>query len=168
MPEKSWDLDRILPHIAAHLPVAALFGIEVIAAEAERSRVRLIGNAHIWRPGGLIAGPVLFAMADVATYALTLALKQEDVAVTSSLVMNFLRPALAPPLIAEAVPLRAGRSLLHLAVFAGWLFNCWVRYGCAGTFCRYHDAIWRAFSTPGSAHLPQISAGDDGFRCGTL
>jgi uncharacterized protein (TIGR00369 family) len=106
--EKQWDLDRILPHLA----VAALFGIEVIAAEAERSRVRLVGNAHIWRPGGLVSGPVLFAMADVATYALTLALKQEDMAVTSSLLMNFLRPALAPPLIAEAVPLRAGRSLL--------------------------------------------------------
>jgi uncharacterized protein (TIGR00369 family) len=51
-------------------------------------------------------------MADLATYALTLALKHEESAVTSSLLMNFLRPVYAPPLIAEAVPLRAGRSLL--------------------------------------------------------
>jgi uncharacterized protein (TIGR00369 family) len=110
--EKKWDIDRILPHLAAHLPVVALFGMEVIAAEAARSRVRLVGNARITRPGGSIAGPVLFAMADVATYVLTLALRQEDAAATSSLLMNFFRPAFAPPLIAEAVPLRAGRSLL--------------------------------------------------------
>jgi uncharacterized protein (TIGR00369 family) len=110
--EKKWDMNRILPHFAAHLPVAALFGIEVVTAEPDRSRVRLVGNAHITRPGGSIAGPVLFAMADLATYALTLALKHEESAVTASLLINFLRLAYAPPLIAEAVPLRAGRSLL--------------------------------------------------------
>jgi uncharacterized protein (TIGR00369 family) len=110
--EKLWDMDRILSHVAAHLPVAALFGVEIIAAEAERSRVRLIGNAKITRPGGSITGPVLFAMADIATYALTLALRQEDAAATSSLLMNFLRPAFAPPLVAEAMPLRVGRTLL--------------------------------------------------------
>jgi uncharacterized protein (TIGR00369 family) len=110
--EKTWDLASILPHVAAHLPVAALFGMEIIAADAERCCVRLIGNAQITRPGGSIAGPVLFAMADVATYALTLALRQEDAAATSCLLMNFLRPAFSLPLIAEAVPLRAGRRLL--------------------------------------------------------
>jgi uncharacterized protein (TIGR00369 family) len=110
--EKKWDRDRILAHVAAYLPVAAMFGIDIIAADAERGRVRLIGNAQITRPGGSIAGPVLFAMADIATYALTLALRQEDTAATSSLLMNFLRPAFSPPLIAEAVPLRVGRGLL--------------------------------------------------------
>ena len=109
---RKWDIEGIRAHVAAHLPLAALFGIEIIAADAERSRVRLVGNAQITRPGGSIAGPVLFAMADIATYVLTLALKQEDAAVTSSLSMNFFRPAFSPPLIAEAVPLRDGRSLI--------------------------------------------------------
>jgi len=109
---KQWNLENILPHVATHLPLAALFGMKIVAAEPGHSRVRLVGNEHIRRPGGSIAGPVLFAMADVATYALTLALRHEETAVTSSLLMNFLRPAFAPPLIAEAVPLRAGKSLL--------------------------------------------------------
>ena len=110
--DEKWDRDRILAYVAAHLPLAAHFGIEIISADAERSRVRLVGNAQIMRPGGLIAGPVLFAMADIATYVLTLASRQDDDAVTSSLLMNFFRPALSPPLIAEAVPLRVGRSLI--------------------------------------------------------
>jgi acyl-coenzyme A thioesterase PaaI-like protein len=50
-------------------------------------------------------------MADIATYALTLAQRQEE-CVTANLSMNFLRPALALPLIGEAVSLRAGRNLL--------------------------------------------------------
>jgi uncharacterized protein (TIGR00369 family) len=105
-------MGRIVSHIATHLPVAAVFGMDIIAVDTGRCRVRMIGNARITRPGGSVTGPVLFAMADVATYALTLALKQEDAAATSSLLMNFLRPAFAPPLIAEAVPLRVGRRLL--------------------------------------------------------
>jgi uncharacterized protein (TIGR00369 family) len=90
---KQWNLENILPHVATHLPLAALFGMEIVAAEPGHRRVRLVGNEHIRRPGGSIAGPVLFAMADVATYALTLALRHEETAVTSSLLMNFLRPA---------------------------------------------------------------------------
>jgi uncharacterized protein (TIGR00369 family) len=109
--EPHWNRDRILSHIATHLPVAALFGIEVVEAQAALSRVRLVGSEHIRRAGGSVAGPVLFAMADIAAYALTLAQRQEE-CVTANLSMNFLRPALALPLIGEAVSLRAGRNLL--------------------------------------------------------
>jgi len=40
-------------------------GIEVIAAEPSNTGVRLVGKEGIARPGGTIAGPVLFAMADM-------------------------------------------------------------------------------------------------------
>lgn len=60
MTETTWHLDRILSHVAAHLPVAALFGMEILTADARHSRVRLVGNAQITRPGGTITGPVLF------------------------------------------------------------------------------------------------------------
>lgn len=116
MSEPPWDLERIRLHVAGHLPLAALLGIEIAAAERERSVVRLVGNPHIWRPGGSVAGPVLFAMADIATYALTLTLLQEDAAVTADLLINFLRPAVALPLVAEAMPLRAGRRLMTFDV----------------------------------------------------
>ena len=112
MNSPSWTLDAIRSHVAEHLPVAALLGIEIVAASQAQARVRMRADARLLRPGGSVAGPVLFAMADVATYALTLALRQQDEDVTTSLQINFLRPALASPLIAEAVPLRAGRTLL--------------------------------------------------------
>ncbi len=107
-----WTLDRIRTYVAASLPLAALFGIDVIAAETTHARVRLTGNARIARPGGMVAGPVLFAMADITTYALSLMLRQEDTAATSTLLINFLRPAFELPLLSEAVALRAGRSLI--------------------------------------------------------
>lgn len=107
-----WNLERIRTHIAAHLPLAAVFGIEVLAATPDSARARLTGNANSFRPGGCVAGPVLFAMADVVTYALTLSLRGEEQAVTSSLSINFFRPAAELPLLIEAVPLRAGRQLI--------------------------------------------------------
>lgn len=111
MSSAPWDLERIRGHVAAHLPLAGLLGIEVAEAEPGRSLVRLADGPHLARPGGAVAGPVLFAMADIGTYALTLALRQEDAAATASLFINFFRPALDLPLLAEAVPLRAGRRL---------------------------------------------------------
>lgn len=111
-----WDLERIRLHAAGHLPLAALLGIEIAAAERDRCVVRLVGGPHILRPGGSVAGPVLFAMADIATYALTLILRQEDDALTANLLVNFFRPAIDLPLVAEAVPLRAGRRLMTFDV----------------------------------------------------
>ena len=112
MDSPTWTLGTIRSHVAGHLPIAALLGIEIAAATQARARVRLHANPQLLRPGGSVAGPVLFAMADVAAYALTLAIRQEDEDVTTSLHINFLRPALTTPLIAEALPLRAGRTLL--------------------------------------------------------
>ena len=55
MSDEKWDVDRILAHVTADLPIAALFGIEIVAAQAGRSRVRLNGNAQITRPAGVLA-----------------------------------------------------------------------------------------------------------------
>jgi uncharacterized protein (TIGR00369 family) len=59
---------------------------------------------------------VLFALADVVTYALILAARHDPDAVTVDLTINFLRPARRLPLLAEAVPLRAGRRLFTAEV----------------------------------------------------
>ena len=62
------------------------------------------------RPGRLISGPNLMALADTAAYALILAhIGDQLMAVTSSLVMNFLRGAKPGDLYAEAQMLRLGR-----------------------------------------------------------
>jgi acyl-coenzyme A thioesterase PaaI-like protein len=56
------------------LLLAALLGIEVAAVELSNARVRPVGKEAIARPGGMIAGPVLFAMTDMASCGLTLVL----------------------------------------------------------------------------------------------
>lgn len=65
---------------------------------------------HMLRPGQLISGPNLMALADNAAYALVLAhVGDQLMAVTSSLLMNFLRGAKPGDLYAEAELLRLGR-----------------------------------------------------------
>lgn len=81
--------------------------------ELEPGRARLVqafGGAGALRPGGVISGPTLMGMADVAAYALVLGhIGEELMAVTSNLSMNFLRGAAPGDLWAEAELLRLGR-----------------------------------------------------------
>ena len=64
------------------------------------------------RPGGVISGPTMMALADMAVYALVLAhIGEVPMAVTTSLTMHFLRPAKPGDLIAEATLLRLGRRI---------------------------------------------------------
>jgi uncharacterized protein (TIGR00369 family) len=111
-----WTLEHIRQHIADGLPLVPLFNLEVVEATAIRGRLRLNAGEHVSRPGEAVAGPVLFALADVVTYALILAARHDPDAVTVDLTINFLRPARRLPLLAEAVPLRAGRRLFTAEV----------------------------------------------------
>ena len=111
-----WTLEHIRQHIAEGLPLVPLFNLEIVEATAARARLRLNAGEHVSRPGGSVAGPVLFALADVVTYALILAARHDPDAVTVDLTINFLRPARNLPLLAEAVPLRAGRRLFTAEV----------------------------------------------------
>jgi uncharacterized protein (TIGR00369 family) len=64
------------------------------------------------RPGGLISGPTLMALADHAAYVQVLAhIGEVPMAVTTSLTMHFLRGAQPGELIAEAHLLRLGRRI---------------------------------------------------------
>jgi uncharacterized protein (TIGR00369 family) len=115
-PDTSWTLNHIRSHIEQGLPLVPLFNIDVIEATAECGAVRLREGEHVSRPGGSIAGPVQFALADVATYALILAARRDEAAVTVDMTINFLRPARSLPLIAKATALRAGRRLFTAEV----------------------------------------------------
>ncbi len=114
--DKKWTLDHIRQHIEDGLPLVPLFNIDVIEASPRRGAVRLRPGEHATRPGGSIAGPVQFALADVATYALILAMRHDEAAVTVDLTIKFLRPAMTLPLIASATTLRAGRRLFTAEV----------------------------------------------------
>ena len=63
------------------------------------------------RPGGFIAGPTQFALADVAFWFATFTvLGLAPMAVTSELTISFLRPAVGGDLVARAELLRVGKS----------------------------------------------------------
>lgn len=70
--ETHCDLERIQTHVATDLPLAALFGVEVVAAEPSLARQAHGEPEHRppWRSGCWTLPP--FAMADITTYAPTL------------------------------------------------------------------------------------------------
>jgi acyl-coenzyme A thioesterase PaaI-like protein len=80
-PDINWTLDHIRQHIEQGVPLVPLFNIDVIEASTGRGAVRLREGDQVKRPGGSVAGPVQFALADVATYALILATRRDEATV---------------------------------------------------------------------------------------
>jgi uncharacterized protein (TIGR00369 family) len=69
------------------------------------------------RPGGVISGPTLMALADHAAYVQVLAhIGEVPMAVTTSLTMHFLRGAKPGELVAESRLLRLGRRIATMDV----------------------------------------------------
>ncbi len=87
---------------------------QVDALDARSATVRRRVSSADLRPGGTVAGPVLFSVADSALYvALFGALGITPMAVTSSLNINFLsRPAADRDLIGVCSLLKVGRTLV--------------------------------------------------------
>ncbi len=88
------------------------FAIDALEEDAITMRL-LVGERHL-RPGGTVSGPSMFALADVAVYAMVLArLGREALAVTTSSSMDFLRkPAGGQDIVARGKLLKLGRSLV--------------------------------------------------------
>jgi uncharacterized protein (TIGR00369 family) len=85
---------------------------QVIEVEPGRALVKRPYDPRSLRPGGVISGPTMMALADMAVYALVLAhIGEVPMAVTTSLTMHFLRPAKARDLMAEARLLRLGKRI---------------------------------------------------------
>lgn len=87
------------------------FAIE--ALEEEAVTVRLLTAERHLRPGGTVSGPAMFALADVAVYAMVLArIGRRPLAVTTSCSLDFMRkPAAGRQLIARCRLLKLGRIL---------------------------------------------------------
>lgn len=99
-------LARAFPEAAAeHMP-------QVTKVASGRVEVVRAYGGGMLRPGGVISGPNLMSLADVAAYALVLAhVGEQLMAVTSSLTINFLRGAAPGDLHADAELLRLGRRI---------------------------------------------------------
>ena len=94
------------------LPFAAAFGAEIVEMGDGRAVAMLPFKSDFLRPGGTIGGPLLMMLADLVVYAAVLsAIGRVELAVTTSLTINFLRKP--PPLgiRAEAKLLKLGARL---------------------------------------------------------
>jgi uncharacterized protein (TIGR00369 family) len=107
------DADQLNAFLARAFPLAGP-GARGQVAEVDPGRVLMVqgGDDRMLRPGGVISGPTMMGLADAAVYALVLAhIGEVPMAVTTSLTIHFLRPAMAGALTAEARLLRLGRRI---------------------------------------------------------
>ena len=97
---------------AERLPFAQLMGLELRQIDEEEVHMLARYKDTFLRPGGTIAGPVMMGLADAAVYALVLAhVGPVELAVTTSLNINFLRKPAPGDMLAIARPLKIGRRL---------------------------------------------------------
>jgi uncharacterized protein (TIGR00369 family) len=85
--------------------------------EHGRARLRLDPLPDMLRPGGIVSGPTLMGLADVAAYAVVLAhVGPVAMAVTNALNISFLRACRLAPVFADARLLKLGRRLATVDV----------------------------------------------------
>lgn len=103
--ELSEFLDEVFPQVWDQ------FEIEDLTETTVRVRLR-VDDQHL-RPGGTVSGPSMFALADVAIYALVLArIGRQALAVTTNCSIDFMRkPAANTDLVAECRLLKLGQAL---------------------------------------------------------
>ncbi len=90
--------------------VTAALTIEDVAAR--QARVRSTVSADRLRPGGIVSGPVLMALADTAVWVAVLSvIGPVAMTVTVDLTIHFLRPAPPADVVADARLLKIGRRL---------------------------------------------------------
>lgn len=92
-----------------HHPFATLLGIDIIDIGHGTARLLLPGNASHTRLGGIVAGPMLMALADLALYTAVVGATGNTEAVTASLSINFIRGAPPGGIEARASVLKTGR-----------------------------------------------------------
>jgi uncharacterized protein (TIGR00369 family) len=98
-------------------PLAAWLGLRVEEIGDGRARMRAPFRQDLLRPGGVVNGPVIMALADYAMYAAVIGIGPDGTqSVTTNMNTHFLRKTTGKDLVAEARALRAGRSQVVLDV----------------------------------------------------
>ena len=110
-------VEQINNFIANELRFTSAMGITCEDLGVDYGVVRFRFDERWTRPGGVVAGPVLMALADLAVYvAVFTRLGIVPMAVTSELKTNFLRPAIGDDLLATSRLLKLGRRLAYASV----------------------------------------------------
>jgi uncharacterized protein (TIGR00369 family) len=101
----------------AELPLVDILGIQVEDIRSGSCTVRMAFKPELIRPGGTIAGPASMALADLAMFVVVLSLVgRVELAVTTSLNVNFLRKPGQSDMIAIGRILKAGKRLAVVEV----------------------------------------------------
>jgi uncharacterized protein (TIGR00369 family) len=108
------DFDEI---IRADLPWAYDIGMHTDAIDAGRAVLRLPFRTSMLRPGGVVSGPTIMALADTCMFAVVLsAIGKIKLTVTTNFSINFLYRASPADLLAEGTMLRLGTRLAVMQV----------------------------------------------------
>lgn len=99
------------------LPWAYEIGMHADSICEGAATLRLPFAASMLRPGGVISGPTIMALADACMYAVVLSrIGEVKLAVTTSFNINFLHPADPADLLAEGSILKLGKRLAVVQV----------------------------------------------------
>ncbi|MYN14873.1 PaaI family thioesterase [Pusillimonas sp. TS35] len=95
--------------LETHHPFSTILDVDILEIEYGTALLRLPDRSAHQRRGGMIAGPMLMGLADLALYAAVVGTTGNPDAVTASLTMNFLRKAPPGGVLARATILKTGR-----------------------------------------------------------
>lgn len=96
------------------VPLVGSYGVTVEALGRGFVRFRMPYREDFVRPGGTITGPAMFGLADVALYGAVLsAIGRVELAVTTSMTINFLRKPRPGAILADARVLKLGKRLAY-------------------------------------------------------
>lgn len=108
------DIQRIAH---AGLPLAAAWGVEVLEAAPGHALCLLPAQPGLLRPGGIVCGPAIMGLADIAVWcALLAATGGRDESLTTAQNVAFLTAAGPGPLLAEARVLKPRGQMLFAEV----------------------------------------------------
>lgn len=109
LPSSHITVEGFLELLEEQHPFSTGMGVEVLEISHGRATLRLPPNPDNQRMGGIVAGPLLMGLADMALYAAVVSATGSIEAVTASLTINFLRGAPPGGILAEASILKTGR-----------------------------------------------------------
>jgi uncharacterized protein (TIGR00369 family) len=145
------EFERILRD---KIPLVGSFGVTVQAIGEGTAVLSMPYRDDFVRPGGTVMGPALFSIADVALYGAVLSqIGRVELAVTTSMTINFLRRPKPAPVRAEARLLKLGQRLAYGEVL---LFSEGMDEAVAhatGTYSIPPDAAHRVSLAPGESVL---------------
>lgn len=110
-------VDEVNDFLVEQLPFCVEMRITCVSVSRDVAVVRFSYSDRWTRPGGMVCGPVLTALADAAVYfAIFTRLGIVPLAVTNELKANFLRPAIGRDVVASATLHKIGRRVAYASV----------------------------------------------------